>query len=61
MASLLQQNLRLRGIVVLNRSPSTISRERHRNVAKAVDIVPASPYASGFAQRSCQQRRRLSS
>ena len=59
MASLLQQNHSLRDIAaVLNRSPSTISRERHRNVAKAVGIAPVSPYASVIAQRSCQQRRR---
>ena len=59
MASLLQQNNSLRDIAaVLNRSPSTISRERQRNVAKAVGIAPVSPYASVIAQRSCQQRRR---
>ena len=59
MASLLQQNHSLRDIAaVLNRSPSTISRERHRNIAKAVGIAPVSPYASVIAQRSCQQRRR---
>jgi IS30 family transposase len=53
MASLLQQNHSLRDIAaVLNRSPSTISRERHRNVAKVAGIAPASPYASvnGAAQ-----------
>ena len=59
MASLLQQNHSLRDIAaVLNRSPSTISRERQRNVAKAVGIAPVSPYASVIAQRSCRQRRR---
>ena len=58
-ARLLQQNNSLRDIAaVLNRSPSTISRERQRNVAKAVGIAPVSPYASVNAQRSCQQRRR---
>ena len=40
MASLLQQNHSLRDIAaVLNRSPSTISRERHRKVAKAVGVA----------------------
>ena len=59
MASLLQQNHSLRDIAaVLNRSPSTISRERHRNVAKVAGIAPASPYASATAQHKCQQRRR---
>ena len=59
MASLLQQNHSLRDIAaVLNRSPSTISRERQRNVVSAVGTVVASPYASATAQRSCQQRRR---
>ena len=59
MASLLQQNHSLRDIAaVLNRSPSTISREHHRNVAKVAGIAPASPYASAMAQHKCQQRRR---
>ena len=59
MASLLQQNRSLRDVAaVLNRSPSTISRERHRNVAKAVGIAPVSPYASATAQHKRQQRRR---
>ena len=59
-ASLLLQSHILRDIAaVLTRSPSTISRERHRNVAKAVGMFPASPYASVTAQRSCQQRRRV--
>ena len=59
MASLLQQNHSVRDIAaVLNRSPSTISRERHRNVAKAVGVAHASPYASATAQHRCQQRRR---
>jgi transposase, IS30 family len=59
MASLLQQNRSMRDIAaVLNRSPSTIIRQRHRNVTKAVDIAPARQYASVTAQRSCLQRRR---
>lgn len=59
MTSLLQQNHSLRDIAVaFNRSPNTISRELHRNVAKAVGILPVSPYASVIAQRTCQQRRR---
>ena len=59
MASLLQQNHSLREIAaVLKRSPSTISRERHRNGVSVVDTVASSPYASATAQRSCQQRRR---
>lgn len=57
--SLLQQSHSLRDIAaVLTRSPSIISRERPRNVAKAVGMVLASPYASVTAQRSCQRRRR---
>jgi IS30 family transposase len=59
MASLLQKNHSLRDIAaVLKRSPSTISREHHRNVVSVVGTVGASPYASATAQRSCQQRRR---
>lgn len=59
MASLLQQNHSLRDIAaVLNRSPSTISRERRRNGVSVIGTVAASPYASATAQRSCQQRRR---
>lgn len=58
MASLLQQNHSLRDIAtLLNRSPSTISRERHRNAAELAHTVPASPYVSATAQHRCQQRR----
>lgn len=59
MASLLQQNHSLRAIAkVLNRSPSTISRERRRNASKVACAGGASLNASATAQRSCQQRRR---
>jgi IS30 family transposase len=60
MASLLQQNHSLRDIAaVLNRSPSTISRERHRNVAKVAGVShqPVRTQVS-TAQHKCQQRRR---
>jgi IS30 family transposase len=51
MASLLQQNHSLRDIAaVLNRSPSTISRERHRNVAKVA--VKPQPVRTQVQRRS---------
>jgi IS30 family transposase len=51
MASLLQQNHSLRDIAaVLNRSPSTISRERHRNVAKVYRTSQSVRKCNGAAQ-----------
>src|SRR5574343_457783 len=59
MASLLQQNHSLRAIAkALNRSPSTVSRERRRNASTVASADGASLYASATAQHSCQVRRR---
>jgi IS30 family transposase len=59
MSSLLQQDHSRRDIAaVVNRSPGTISRVRHRNVANAVSIAPVCSHARVTAQRICQQRRR---